>query len=86
MESLPERSTEIQTKKRAISGNLVVILVFISAFILCYLFRKQLLYISKIPNEITLFLITISGLVLLFLLIADMVREYDKKIEKLRHL
>jgi len=86
MESLPERSTEIQAKKRAISGNLVVILVFISALILCYLFRKQLLYISKIPNEITLFLITISGLVLLFLLIADMVREYDKKIEKLRHL
>lgn len=86
LESLPEKSTVVQSKKRASSGYLVMILVFVSALILCYIFRKQLLYISKTPNEITLFLISISGFVLLFLLIADMVREYDKKIEKLNHL
>lgn len=86
IESLPERSTVPQAKKKTFSTYLVIILIFISALTLCYLFRKQLLYISKIPNEITLFLITISGLVLLFVLIADMLREYDKKIEKLNHL
>ena len=86
LESLPEKSTVVQSKKRASSGYLVMILIFVSALILCYIFRNQLLYISKTPNEITLFLITISGFVLLFLLIADMVREYDKKIEKLNHL
>ena len=86
MKQLPESVPVRLPEKKSLSSNIIVALVFSCSLLIFYLFKDELLKISKISNEITLFLITISGLFLLSLLILDMLREYKTKIEKLNHL
>jgi len=86
MEQLPESITIRHPEKKSARSKIIVALIFLGSLLIFYLFKDELLEFSKISNEITLFLITVSGLFLLSFLILDMLREYNTKIEKLNHL
>lgn len=62
---------------------LFTVLIFTTSVI--YLFRNELLQLTKIANKYSLYLIIGSGLLLLGLIAWDMLREFEKKMNVLNH-
>lgn len=85
MRSLSENLNAIPVKKAAIPKSILFPTITAATFILIYLFREELLAFSKITNEITLYLICAGGIILLSILVWDVIRDYENKMNSLNH-
>lgn len=85
MAKIPEPIKAKQAERSSYTSVLLLIFIFISSTLAIYIFRKQILQLTKTSSEITLFIIAISGLTLLSFVTWDMFKEYENKVNKLNH-
>lgn len=86
LQKIPNHSsTSPATGRKYNNSILIMMAVIIAAGSLIYLFREKILQVSKIPDEFSLFLIMGSGLLLLGMIVWEMFKDYDKKMNVLNH-
>jgi hypothetical protein len=85
MASIPDPKPTYHANKKSISISLVMAIIFITTSMLIYILRKELLRLTNTSSEISLFIIAVSGLTILFLVSWDILREYENKMNKLKH-